>query len=61
VTRRPPPAAPEALGEDDAARLLELLEAARRTQRRDVAEALDAALGHVPRLLRPAVRRVLGA
>jgi hypothetical protein len=60
VTRRPPPAPPEALGERDAARLLALLEDARRAQRHETARALEAALGHVPRLLRPAVRRVLG-
>jgi hypothetical protein len=60
VTRRPTPAPPEALGAQDAARLLELLEAARSEQRRDTARAFDAALHHVPRLLRPAVRKVLG-
>jgi hypothetical protein len=60
VTRRPTPAPPEALGPRDAARLLELLEAARHEQRRDAARAFDAALHHVPRLLRPAVRKVLG-
>jgi hypothetical protein len=61
VTRRPLPAPPPALGEDDAARLLEILDAARHAQRRDAARALDAALHHVPRLLRPAIRKVLGA
>jgi hypothetical protein len=62
VNRRPPPPPPpEALGERDGARLLELLEEARLRQRREAARALDEALAHVPRLLRPAVRKVLGA
>jgi hypothetical protein len=61
VTRRPPlPAPPEALGERDGARLLDLLEEARREQRREAVRAFDEALAHVPRLLRPAIRRVLG-
>lgn len=56
----PLPQPPAGLPERDAARLLELLEAARTEQRREAARAFDAALRHVPRLLRPAFKRALG-
>lgn len=56
----PLPQPPAGLAAPHAERLLELLDEARSAQRHEAARALDDALRHIPRLLRPAVRRALG-
>lgn len=57
----PPPAGVvQALDDAELDRLAGTIRAARRAQRAALAEAADEALDHVPRLLRPAVRRVVG-
>jgi hypothetical protein len=53
----PPPSLQGARG----AELTALSEQALRRQRRELAEAIDRAFEHIPRLLRGAVRRALGA
>jgi len=58
---KPPlPDPPRSLGSDQAAELSGHAEAALRRQRRELAQSLEAALGHIPWPLRGAVRRVLG-
>jgi hypothetical protein len=54
------PNPPSSLDREHAQALSALTEAALRRQRRELAESLDAALDHIPRPLRGAVRRVLG-
>lgn len=49
----------EALGADDQRRLAQQLNEARARQQAELARALEAALQHVPMLLRGAVRKVL--
>jgi len=56
----PLPDPPRSLGGDQAAELSGHAEAALHRQRDELAQALEAALGHVPWPLRGAVRRVLG-
>jgi len=50
----------EALDDDELAELAELVQDARAAHIQVMRDASDRALSHVPRLLRPAVRRVLG-
>jgi len=59
-SRAPLPDPPRSLGRERAAELSAHTEAALRRQRRELAESLEAALDHIPRLLRGAVRRVMG-
>jgi hypothetical protein len=54
----PPP--PPSLDRVPGAELTALTEQALRRQRRELAEAIDRAFGHIPRPLRGAVRRALG-
>lgn len=54
------PAPPPSLDSEHAAELSAQTEAALSHQRRALAESLDAALEHIPRVLRGPVRRVLG-
>lgn len=56
----PPAGVVEVLTDAQLDRLAGAVRAARRAQRRALAEAADEALDHVPRMLRPAVRRVVG-
>jgi hypothetical protein len=55
----PPP--PPSLDPERGAELSALTEQALRRQRRELAEAIDRAFDHIPRPLRGAVRRALGA
>lgn len=55
------PLPPAALDPERAAALDALTAAAWREERRALAEGLDGALGHVPRLLRVPVRKLFGA
>ncbi|MGO8905517.1 MAG: hypothetical protein ACLQMH_07840 [Solirubrobacteraceae bacterium] len=55
----PPP--PPSLHRERQAELTALTEQALRRRRRHLAEAIDLAFEHIPRLLRGAVRRALGA
>lgn len=54
------PAPPPSLAAADADHLSGLVAAALKDQRRQTAVAVEAAIGHVPRLLRGPVRKVLG-
>jgi hypothetical protein len=54
------PEPPASLDDDAAQRLAGLARAALVRQRAEAAEAIDAALDHVPRLARGPVRKVLG-
>ena len=56
-----PPAAISGLGADTERRVGELVREAERRQIREGMEALDSALGLVPRPLRPMIRKVVGA
>lgn len=56
----PLPASPPGLDAEHAAALRTLTEQALRSQRREIAGAVDAAFDHIPRTLRPVVRRILG-
>ncbi len=56
----PPPGVVAALGPAELEHLAGAVRAARREQRRALARAGDEALRHVPRLVRPAVRKVVG-
>lgn len=47
------------LSPDEAAELLELIAAARDTQQAALDEAVEAALGHLPKLVRGTARRIL--
>jgi len=58
--RAPIPDPPSSLEAKHAQELSALTEAALSRQRRELARSLEAALGHIPRPLRGAVRRVLG-
>lgn len=51
----------ERLDDAQAEALRDAIAEARKTQARTLAAARDDALGHIPRLLRGSVRRVLGA
>ena len=55
-----PPPGCAALDEGDLADLAEAIEAARQRQRAELHAAIDTAYGHVPRLLRGPLRKVLG-
>jgi len=55
----PPP--PPSLDRERQAELTALTDRALRRRRRHLAEAIDLAFEHIPRLLRGAVRRALGA
>jgi hypothetical protein len=57
----PPTRLVAALDESALAELADALAEARRAQRAALAQAREDALGHIPRLLRPIVRRVVGA
>lgn len=54
------PEAVRALAEDDLRHLAEAMQDARRRQAQALAEAGERALGHIPRLLRGPVRRIVG-
>ncbi len=56
----PPPGVASALLPEDLAGLAAMVRERRRDQRRELARAGEEALQRVPRLLRPAVRRVVG-
>jgi hypothetical protein len=56
----PFPAPPHDLDGEHTAALRTLTERALRNQRREVARSIDAAFDHIPRTMRPVVRRVLG-
>ena len=56
-----PPAAISGLGADTERRVGELVRDAERRQVREGMEALDSALGMVPRPLRPVIRKVVGS
>lgn len=59
VLERSPPSGLEPLTADELRRLATLLTAAKQRQKAEVDAALTASLGHVPLLLRGAVRRIL--
>jgi hypothetical protein len=54
------PAAPASLDSEHAAELSAQVDAALKRQRRELTDALERALEHIPRPLRGAVRRVMG-
>ncbi len=56
----PPPPPPPSMDRARGAELTALTEQARQRQRRQLAEAIDGALDHIPLPLRGAVRRALG-
>ncbi len=56
----PPPGLAAAVAPEELDRLAAYVREARREQRRAIARAGEEALGHVPRVLRPAVRKVVG-
>lgn len=56
----PPPAALGELRDDDVRRLAEAVRQARRQQAKELGAAADRALGHIPRLLRGPIRKVMG-
>jgi hypothetical protein len=56
----PPPGIVAALTPAELERLAAVVREARREQRRALARAGEEALRHVPRLLRPAVRKAVG-
>ena len=58
--RTDPPQECSALSDADLADLAEAVEAARERQRAELHAAIDTAYGHVPRLLRGPLRKVLG-
>ena len=47
------------LGDDELLRLATMISAAREQQARELDEALENALGHIPRLMRGAIRRIV--
>jgi hypothetical protein len=56
----PPPAALEVLDDAELADLADAIRAVRRAQARELAQAGERALSHIPRLMRGPVRKVVG-